>query len=61
MVTDKVPGPVQLDPDALVAGVLGDPVGKVLAVCCDAREAGREPGIRCNRTDEAVPGAAPSR
>ena len=40
MVTDKVPGHGEPDPDAIVPGVLGDPVGKALAVCCDAREAG---------------------
>ena len=38
MVSDK--DHVELDPDAIVAGVLGDPVGKALAVCCDASEAG---------------------
>ena len=55
-VSDELPGPGEPDPDATVPRVLGDPVGRV--VCCDAREL--KPGIRCNRTDEAVPGAAPA-
>ena len=55
---NEVSGPGEADPDATVPGVLGDPVGRALVVCCDAREL--KPGIRCNRTDEAMPGAAPA-
>ena len=44
---------VEPDPDAMVPGVLGDPVGKAVMP-------GRlQPAIRWNRTDEAVPGPAP--
>ena len=51
---DSDTGPAEPDPDARVPGVLGDQAPAVL--WCQGLG---EPGIRCNRTDEA--GAGPAR